>query len=224
MEQRALALFRASKNGGGAARALLDIGCLRALERSSIEAGRAELDEALRMARATGDDDTLVFVSAWYGGMEQRLGDLDRAALLIKESQNAAERAGDERSYLVCETDLATLDAMNGRGRKALESLNAVASKIVGRGDRIGLIDLLRSYAAAHAAIGDPFRAARLEGASEQLRANDVGLPFTPEDVDLMNRCTRSVRALITSEEWERHSDAGRRLSYAEAVAEARDA
>ncbi len=118
-----------------------------------------------------------------------------------------ARKSGDERLAIVAEIDLACTLAVSGQGQLALEQLDRFADEALRRGEPWININLLWTYSLVFAVLGDPDRAATLQGAFEAASAaDDFEYPMAqgnPEAAALAERCYAQVRPLIDPQGWE---------------------
>jgi diguanylate cyclase (GGDEF)-like protein len=83
---------------------------------------RADLDQAVAQARKGGFQATLAMALGRLGALELSEGNLDRAADLLRESREWAQKAGDRATGVQTGLDLGSLHGVRGDWERAVEA------------------------------------------------------------------------------------------------------
>lgn len=194
-------------------RAYLDLGAM--------DSARSHIREALALAHENGEQREIIAALSLMAQFHRVEGDL-AAAQALCERHVALARGSDDRDTLVPGLlNLAMVVIMRGDLARA-RALVAEADPIVEEtGSRASGQCLLETLAGLAAASGDGDAAPRFAGAAQHL-SDASGLQPDRADEAFLKRQMDTIRAAADPAAFARAEDAGRMLSYDEALAEAR--
>ncbi|HEV2239225.1 MAG TPA: NB-ARC domain-containing protein [Ktedonobacterales bacterium] len=184
--------------------------------------GAALFDEALTLARRTGDDDTLLAVVTNPGaqGMMQIRGETDRAVALATEGLELARRLGRKAIEIGIGHVLFMAPLRRNDSKRTRELL---VDGIRAARDHL-LVKLCPNYIlgfallAAH--LGQHERAARLMGAAMALTER-MGTGTSDEEDAMLIAYVQASRDALGGERWAENYAAGQSLSLDDAIVEA---
>ena len=210
--ERWLRWARSSGNVSEAAWALSSLASL-SMREGDFPTSVSLLDDALGLARETGDVAQISHVLGNLGYALTGLGAYQRAADMCRESIGMAPTAPDSA------IDHANLGlALLGLGDvdSAGDAYRIATAHALESGHFFALADALVGLAAVLAARSDSRSALMVIGAVDKLRT-DLGLPAEPLELDLDSRTAAAARAVL-GHEADQAWDAGRALSVDETV------
>ncbi len=189
-----------------------------AQNRGDAERARVHLEAALAYSVHTGGVD-MTHALPGLALATRDLGDLARAGT-IAESAIAQFRAdgalGELAASLVCAGSIALLA---GDANSALEAYRESLALAWRDGDRVACVAALEGLTAG-AAGTEPETAARLFGAAAEMRAR-LGTPLPPSERVWYEPALKSARRTLGRDRFDTVWESGRRLPFADAVAEA---
>jgi predicted ATPase len=183
---------------------------------TDVRRARSLCEAALRCWREVGNDAGVSGALAGLGWIDLREGDLKRAEERAVEALDVA-RQMDHQSHVASSLELLGWIALQQADiTTAREHLcNALALNL-DLGDRAEILDLIEAIGAL-AVASDASAAARLLAAAETMRAK-LGLPPPSDDRSFVQRQVAACRDRLTEEEFNATWDAGRALSFDNAV------
>jgi tetratricopeptide (TPR) repeat protein len=173
-----------------------------ARELGDAERATALYEESYRLRRELGDASRIALSLLNLGEMAFSAGDTERARLLLSEALALARGIGDKRHICFALGDLGWVALGEGRHQESdgLFRESLVLSRELGQ--KRASVHLLHGLAGAAAAAGNAVRAARLEGAAEQLESV-VGRLQTPPDADAHVPHLAALRARCGDAVWD---------------------
>lgn len=153
--------------------------CLRVLD--DLDGARVALEESVEVARRVGDPTRLAGALTDLGILETDEGSPERAAELFREAIAVEEPTGDVWGPAVSRANLAVALLESRQPEEAFDVLAQVVPVLPQLGDVELMIVVLEGLAAVLVQLGDDVRAARTQGAAEQLR-EVAGLPLPDRD------------------------------------------
>ena len=147
------------------------------------------------------------------------VGDYPAAVEAARRAVAADQAQGDPWGVAINQSNLVSA-LLNADGpQRAFEELSDVAEKVVAVGDLELSIDVIESFSAIWAALGDGRRAARLLGAADRQR-DIAGIPRAAPDQRHLDRFLAPARQAMPDHEWRSIQDSGRILDIPAALAE----
>jgi hypothetical protein len=197
---------------------------LSALRRlfGDVHGGEERFDEALELARHSGDDGLLLEVIGNFGNLFSLLveGEDSRAEALASEAVEMARRLGRPE----VEVSVMRVPAVAAFRRGDLDRAQALSADGLRLARTWGLVSLQPGYviafAWAAAMTGQNERAARLTGAGIALNERLSSTP-SPREREALLVPLQPVRAALGEERWAAAEAEGQALSLEEAVSEA---
>jgi tetratricopeptide (TPR) repeat protein len=187
---------------------------------SAHDQSRADLADALEVARAAGDPSMLGYIQAHYGARLCLDGDLDQARALHEEALTNARSAGDENLRAEAHYVLA-IDALAGSDtRSAAAQLAAAMRHYRGIDHLEGLTRCAGVLSALALQCGDPHLAARLIGTTAAVR-DRFGLQPWPFVTQAERRTIQRASALLPDDEYAAELAAGRSQTIDDALSAA---
>ena len=201
----------------------LGLGGLAALGRGETGRARMNLTEALAVAETTGDRWDIGMMQNFLGYVALAEGDEARARTCLEEAESSWRSSGSRwdlainltmRSALAeWRSDDALAEALVREGMALLRPL----------GDTWVSVYALGQFAGVAIGRGDYLRAARLLGATEQLRDTTGTTILFASDRALHERRNATLRAVLSEAEFSAAWAAGQRLTLPQALAEAEE-
>lgn len=148
-------------------------------------------------------------------------GDLVRAAELCEEALRVVRSAKDAKFVPYALESLSLVACARGDLAGAADMLRESLDQAIAAGDVVGLRYVLADAGVVAASAGDAERAARLFGAVAALQETFGGIATLPRR-SMYGRSMDAARATLGEASFAATRDAGRRLSAAQAAAEAR--
>jgi predicted ATPase len=178
---------------------------------------RADLAEALEVARAAGDQLVLGYIQTHYGARLGLDGDLDQARALHEEAATIARSVGDEN--LRAETHyVLAIDAMAVSDTESATPQLAAAIRHYRNIDHLeGLTRCVAALSELALQRGDPHLAARLIGSTAAVR-DRFGLKPWPSVTQAEHRTTQRATALLPDGEYAAQLAAGRSQTIDDAL------
>ena len=179
---------------------------------------RAELTEALTVARGAGWAPGVRMALLNLGVLARLLGDVDKAVAFFEEGRALSEAAGDSYTLGFYLTNLAHLALQQGDGSAAAEYCRQ--SLVIWRDlqDTHNVAMAVESLAWAVGAQGHAERAARLFGAAEALREL-VGTALLPHWQADHDRARAAAQAALGERAFARAWEEGRAMTAEQAIA-----
>jgi non-specific serine/threonine protein kinase len=181
---------------------------------------RQLLDEAIAVARASDDDESIALVRLNEGGMALDSGAYEEALLLSEEAALTAATAGHANYQTLALLNVASAARELGDFDTAADRLRSALRISSGRSG-VQTLPELSGLATIDLARGHIERAARLAGAVEQLY--DGGFVMGPYERDVQVRTLAGLRVALGETAFAAAVAEGRALSLGEAVAYALD-
>ncbi len=216
----ALALARAAGELHFIAYAETGAGLAYLAEGKCLDAARAHLEEALRLARTLGADWATMASLTYLGRVAQQQGKHAEAWQRFEEALRLAETLGDRRFMAACRIDLALLASIGGDQVQAVQSWR-VALQLAGDLDHTPLITVcLAGVAGQLAAAGYPNHAARLLAVVNRVWRDDETLAYTVGRFHLAyGPAMAASQAALSQEMFVAVWTEGQRLTLEQAVA-----
>ena len=194
---------------------------VRAVARPYVPASpaRAELEEALAVARNASDLVVLGYMLSHFGLFLCVDGDVTRARTLHGEMLSLARSLADDNQRAEAHYDLAVDALAAGHPEPAHPHLAVAARHYIDIDHRDGLARCLGALSALAVERGDSGLAARLIGATAAARA--IGLSPWPTVAENERRVTERVRASLSNEEFTLQVAAGRTQTTESSLAQA---
>ena len=204
------------------ATAVLQALALALLGSGDSKAARVHLEEAIELARALGDKHQLAGALNGLGQLYRGEGTLDAAEPIYLDVLTIARELGDREIVCVALLNL----AMVSIGRNRADGVPAMLLEVLDVAAELGskpagqsAVEVCAGLAAASA---DWPRAARFFGVAEA-QTGSTGIHRDPTDEAFLAPLIEAARGALGEEAFTRATDAGRRLPYEIAIAEARD-
>ena len=182
---------------------------------------RRYLEEALGFAQNLGEPREVAAATNALAQVHRVDGNLDQAEPLYDKVLALARELGDRESIAVALLNLAMVAVGRGsleRARTMLLDVLAIVQEIGSKRAGQSVLEVCGGLAAVR---GDWARAARVYGAVEAQTAQ-TGLHRDPTDAAFLEPLLAKAQAALGSEAFAASENAGRALSYDEAMAEAR--
>ncbi len=180
-------------------------------------------DEAISIARRTGDDRRLYYALGALGSFEYMAGNLHRAWELHNEALAVAIECGDVRGVLVSRHNVACDLRRLGRVEQAEEQLRGLIPETVQLRYAVDVITLAEDYAAVLADLGEPAPVVRLLGAADWAR-DHFRVPRSRGEVAEIEPTVARVRSALSATEWQDAYDEGRSAGLEATLTNAFDA
>lgn len=188
-------------------------------ESGDIATARALIERSLELARSIGDRGREATALTNMVHMFMDVGDYPAAVEAARRAVAADQAQGDPWGVAINQSNLVSA-LLNADGpQRAFEELSDVAEKVVAVGDLELSIDVIESFSAIWAALGDGRRAARLLGAADRQR-DIAGIPRAAPDQRHLDRFLAPARQAMPDHEWRSIQDSGRILDIPAALAE----
>ena len=189
--------------------------------KANVAAARGYLQEALALARKLGDKRELAGAINALAQLHRIQGDLEAAEPLYDQVVALARELGDREIIAVGLLNLAMASlgrGANDRARTVLLEALTIAEEIASRPAGQSVVEVC----AGLAALGKEWeRAARFYGVAEAQIAY-TGIQRDPTDEAFLRPLVAKSRAALGTDAFAAVEDAGRALSYDNAIAEAR--
>jgi len=215
--ERSLAIWRGLGDLDWQARELNSLGIVHN-HLGNLEAARSLLRESIAIAREIGNPIRLAAALTNLGQLESAAGRFDSAARALHEALALDRMHGDLLGVTLDQQSLALVSLRAGRPGEARDLLAGTFDYLASSGNTSLFANILELSAAISSALGEPLRAARLEGTAEAIR-NQLGMPRTELEISRMEQHLAPARAAVTSEAWAAEIAIGRALSQQEAIA-----
>jgi tetratricopeptide (TPR) repeat protein len=211
--------WRARGNVSFIARELNSLGCgHRSVGEAQV--ARALFVESIRYARESGAESRVATALSNLAILEV---DELRPAIaidLLNEALDIDQRSGDSWGVVHDECNLAGAMMQAGRSAEAWQTLRDHAAEVLELGDTELTITVIELFGQSLAELGDATTAARLLGASQQLRVR-AELPIQVPDAAILAISIDKVRDQPDKATWAANLEAGRSYSAEQAMAEA---
>jgi tetratricopeptide (TPR) repeat protein len=221
MLRRALELARRLGDLESEARACNSLG-IALREAGEIEAARSLIKESVVLGRRANSRMREATALSNMVLVHLDLGEYADALTAAKEALAADRELGDPWGISISESNLAGVLLVAEGPQKALEHLTRVAPQAIALGDRELSIDVVESFAAIWAALGDARRTAVLLGAADQHRAA-AGIARSVPDEDFLQKFVSGPLASLPDQEREHLYARGYALGIDDAVALGRE-
>src|SRR5262245_63983074 len=197
--------------------AMLMQACFLLSQCGDAEGAIAMGEEALAIARRVGGP-FLLRQACFQLGLACRTTDLERAARLLDESLGLPSLLADSEAGRVwTHIAIGQLRSALGDHAAALGEFAATVEAARQSGDRFVLPTALQGMAHACRQLGQLHDAARLLAAADGL-AEQVGSPGGPADIAARTRAATRLRELLEDQRFDAEWNAGRALSFEEAI------
>ncbi len=210
---------RMDRPGKGLARALRTL--------ASIEQGRGHpaiarplYDEALRIARASGDKQLLHNILGYFATFESVDHDNQRSYELDLEALAIARELRQPTAVIIYQHNLACDLRLLGRMAEAEPLMRSLIPEVLRLKEPGEAVVLAEDYGAVLALLGDHQQAVRLLGAADAMR-DRLGTPRVQWQADELAEPFAKARAGLTTQEWDDAFEAGRNTSVEDALSEA---
>jgi tetratricopeptide (TPR) repeat protein len=218
---RCLAYWREDGDPSRICKELSSLGAaLRSL--GELAAARAALEESIGLARATGNEERLPAPLSNLALVDLDEGRCGDAMVRLEEALALDEAVGDVWGVAADRVNIVGVLVQDGRTEEAHAILGAGARSAVALGDVELTVSVIELFAMVFAGEGDARRAARLFGASQEMRRR-AELPIDRADGARLERAMSRVRPEDRSG-WDDDVRAGSRYDVDEALAEAESA
>ena len=184
------------------------------LHHGDLEPARRTFEESLALHRLIGNQFRLTRALGNLAGVEEELGNYERAEALTLEALEVVRAAGDLHEEAVQGQNLANLLAASGRVDEACRLAQSLVEPVVQLRSPNLTMAFANTYMNILVGLGDPVRAAHLIGAEEAMRER-LSLPNPYEEEERAEAWT-AVKGLISADDWEREIQAGRETSVEE--------
>jgi len=175
------------------AMALNNLGSV-AVQEGDFRRARPPLEESLAIRRELGDQRGIAIALCNLGEATCGTGDCKSARALLNESLGILERLGDRRIIAMCGNNLGAVMYEQGEFASSRAQFARSLEMMRHIGDKVGVAVSLTGLAAAAAALGAPFLAARLWGAAAQLRER-IGSSVSLKERPLYEQRVAAARA-----------------------------
>jgi predicted ATPase/class 3 adenylate cyclase len=211
-----VAMWRQLEDQHGLPRALGILGEIE-VERGNLDAARTLYEEALRIARATGDRRQVMTEMGDLASLEMTEGHYERALEWFRRTAALAKEAGDPVKVVIIQHNLACTLHKMGQFEDAATQMFDQLDEILRLGEPWMLVVFAEDYAATLAELGRDSHAVRLLGAVDAMR-DRIGIARPPtQDAYLAEPMTKT-RANLTAEEWDRLRETGRAMTVEQAL------
>jgi len=218
--EQSLAIARELGDQTRVAHALQPLG-MAALGEGAVEVARKYLDAALALAREQGDNRQLAAALTNRAQLHRAVGEMAAAVPLYSEAYKLAQELGDRDSMAIVLLNRAMVsigrnDDVDARicTVRALGIAEELGSRAIGQ-------SVLEVCAGLAAWLEDWERSARLFGAAES-QARETGIHRDPGDESFLSPLVGKARVFLGEERFNAAQADGERLSYVDAIAEAR--
>jgi predicted ATPase/class 3 adenylate cyclase len=183
------------------------------------DVARGLFDQSIEKARAAADDSRIATALSNLAILEVDEGRPEHAIDLLNEALEIDLRVGDVWGAVHDHCNLAASMMQAGRTDEAWTLLREHAASVLDLGDIELSITVIELFCLCLAELGDPTRAARLLGASEELRRR-AELPIQVPDAVLLEASVQKVRNRPDPETWAANVEVGRGYTVDDAIAE----
>jgi tetratricopeptide (TPR) repeat protein len=208
------AFGRAHRDSKSTCFGLANLALLAATERPDVS-GRL-FEEAIGVARASADDESVALVRLNQGGIALDRGSYEVALLLSQEAAQAAAAAGHANYQTLALLNVASAARELGDLDTAWECLRTAVQISSGRSG-VQTLNQLSGLATIELARGHAAHAATLAGAVEQF--HDAGFAMGPYERATQEHTLAELREALGEKDFASAVTAGRALSLEEAVA-----
>jgi tetratricopeptide (TPR) repeat protein len=191
-----------------------------AMAQSRFQDARALFEEALQLLRPLGQNWLLATSLLNLGTSCVHARDGERARSLLEEARSVYDRLGDRLFSARAAVQSGFAWMADGEIARAASLIAASLRSFIELEDVWGTTESLEAMAAVRAAEGSPQRAARTGGAAEVLRETMTVRPLAWDRI-WTERYMNGARTSIESGAWEASWQAGRALSFEDAVEDA---
>ncbi len=214
--EESLAIRRQMGHQTGIAYALFGLGRVARIQ-DDLAGARTLYEEGLTLWRQVGHQSGIADSLISLGDVAIRQGDLARAQALYEESLEFFRQVGDRGSVAFSLTRLGDLASLKGDYAAAWTLLAEGLTLHRQLGDQQGIAECLDGMAGVARGQSQQSRAARLEGASSALRES-IGSFRPPLDQENMEKTMASVREALGEEAFAAAWEAGRAMTWEQAV------
>jgi tetratricopeptide (TPR) repeat protein len=210
---------RLSDAGAGAAKALNSLAAIE-LERGNVEEAAPLYEEALAVARASGDRAQLEQVLSDLSSFEASRHNYRRCLEMDTEALGIARELGDAVGVLLNQQNLACTLRQMGRLDEAHDLMRDLVPQLLRYDVPASLTAVAEDFAAILAERGDHVLAVRLLGAADARRER-LGTPrYALQQAEIAAPMAQSEKAM-SPEEWHQAYQAGRIATVETALGEA---
>jgi tetratricopeptide (TPR) repeat protein len=185
-----------------------------------VEAARVTIQESLATHGGHGDQVILGRALGHLAGIEESLGNFDRAEELMQQSLQIFFGVGDEHEAAVQRQNLANLLALSGRAQEAGDMARELIDTVLELRSPNLTMAFANTYMNILIRLGDPARAAELFGAEEGMRER-LAMPNPYRDEEL-EEALALVAGAISVEDWDRHRRIGQGTPVEDLLAQLR--
>ncbi len=184
------------------------------------ELARPLYDEALRIARASGDKQLLHNVLGYFATFESVDHNNQRAYELDLEALAIARELRDPKGVIIYQHTLACDLRLLGRVDEAEPLMRSLIPEVLRLKEPGETVVLAEDYGAVLAELGAYQQAVRLLGAADAMR-DRLRTPRVQWQADELAEPFAKARAALTTQAWDDAHEAGRNTSVEDAIAEA---
>jgi predicted ATPase/class 3 adenylate cyclase len=214
---RSLRIARAVDDDDVVAFALAVLGTAQQLT-TDVDDARCSFEEAVELLRRSDNRRRLATTLGNLAGVEERLGNFDRAEALTRESLRISEDLGDLHQIAVQGQNLAYLLAISGRAEEAHQLSKGLVPTVLQLRSPNLTMAFANTYTHILIRLGDPVRAAHLVGAEETMRErNAMKNPHQEEEIE---EILTAVGQQLPLEDWNHHLSLGKGESLEELLAQ----
>jgi DNA-binding CsgD family transcriptional regulator/tetratricopeptide (TPR) repeat protein len=218
--ERAIEIYRALGDNRRVAGMLRGLGSI-AIDQRDIERATLLLEDALALARASGDAWEVAAAANLLGGVAAAVGDWEVALARHEEAIGEWGALDDLGHVVTAQASLALTALAGGFCERARAAYRQVLTLATVADDRWHLVRALAGFGALASVRGEPERSARLLAAAS-VHSAAIGAPLRPVAQATFDRFTAEVRAALGESAFAVAGEAGRTLSFDDALAEAR--
>ena len=186
-----------------------------------LRAARKHLEEALELAREVGGKRDIAAALNAMAQLHRMEGDLDTAELLYQHVLAHARELADSESIAIGQLNLAMVAICRGAGDRARAMLLEPLAIVEELGSKTSGQSVLEVCAGLGALLGQWESTARFYGAAEA-QSRQTGLHRDPTDEAFLAPLIAKARKALGDAPYDAAEEAGRALSYEEAMGKAR--
>ncbi|MCW3094389.1 MAG: transcriptional regulator, LuxR family [Chthonomonadaceae bacterium] len=216
LNEESLALKRELGDRQGTATTLINLGNV-AKHLGDLLSARAQFEESLALFREVGDQQGIALARVNLGIIAKTQGDMSVAGPQFDEALILVRELRDKSNTAMCLIHLGEMATERGDLDSARVLLAESMDIRLELGFRLGLVELLESYAGLAFRQGAPKRAASLRTAAERIR-EEMASPMSSGEREHFAREMDWARRVLDATEFEAACSAGRMMTMEQAI------